>query len=346
MRIRKSAAIGTALSIALISATAFSQDSGQSQSITFSSYAAKRPAEAGSANSAGIASIGRQGVFKFIRPERGPAGHGAAAKRPSKTAPPKPKTSRTVKTPKNSRIAEETADLGVTVWRLRPPLPSDRGRKLPVKTESGTAMWTPERVGPDTKFAPGDRVRFAVESTKPGYLYIFNSEAYADGRTGRPCLIFPGKPGDGNYVLPGLPVDFPDQGESLPYFRISPKGAGYSGEMLSVILSPKPLSGLNLQNSDGCAGIDSGELSKLGENSSVELYSRTDTDDQTYTDAEAQSVCGGKTRELVREKTENRPCGERTRQLTRDEPLPQSVYRIKVPAKQPAVAVIRLEAGK
>ena len=72
--------------------------------------------------------------------------------------------------------------------------------------------------------------------------------------------------------------------------------------------------------------------------------SRSDAEDKIYTPAEANSACGAKTRQLVREKSTQNPCGSQTRQLTREEPLPQTIYRVKTRAGQPSVVFVKLNA--
>ena len=56
---------------------------------------------------------------------------------------------------------------------------------------------------------------------------------------------------------------------------------------------------------------------------------------------EADAACGQKTRGLEKEKP-NVPCGENARQLTKDDPYPQSIYRIKSYSGKPAVAFVKL----
>jgi hypothetical protein len=53
-------------------------------------------------------------------------------------------------------------------------------------------------------------------------------------------------------------------------------------------------------------------------------------------------VCGVKTRELVREQPNEKPCSER-RQMSQDDPLPQSIYRVTSPKNRPTVATILLD---
>jgi hypothetical protein len=239
----------------------------------------------------------------------------------------------------NSQI--KVTDIGVTVWRLRPPARSEAAAfLLPVLDDNKERkMWLAERVPVDTLFDAGDRVRFAVESSDSGYLYIFGRETYADGSLGAPYPVFAASRTGDNLVRPGMLFDIPDQREDLPYLRMNPTKEGYSGEVLTVIVSPKPLSDLELGD-DG--KLKTGEdLTELEFNSVVDIFTRTDAADKIYSKAESESACGLKTRELQREKSKD-PCGLSTRQLSREEALPQSIYRIKTFAGRPAVATVKL----
>jgi hypothetical protein len=232
-------------------------------------------------------------------------------------------------------------EIGVTIWRLRPPLRGETGPKLRVKIKgSPDEMWTAERVGTDTVFRKGDRVRIAIESSVSGYLYVINSELYSTGRVGRPLLIFPLYEDEDNSVEPGMLIDIPDKAENYPYFKLDPEEANYAGELLTFIVSPEPLTKLKVDNEGYVKDI--GYLSDVEEDSEVEVFSRTDVKDKLYTAAEAEAGCGAKTRELGRGKPSAKPCGANTRQLTREEPLPQSIYRIKSITGRPVVAIVSL----
>lgn len=315
------------------------QGPGRVRSITVSSFADKRPAEGkggGPAAAGGAAASGRKNVeYRFAGIVKGtPIRPAAPMKSMSNMATIRPKA-----TPADPGA---TTDIGVTVWRLRPPLAGENSHKLPVKTPTGTEMWTPQRVMAETEFSAGDRVRFAVESTTPGFLYIFDGETDNSGAVGRPCLIFPAHPTDDNAVVPGLLVDVPGQEENFPYFLMDPRKESYGGEMVTVIVSPKKLGFLKFKKIDGCNGIDASQLVEITSGSTAGLYSRGDTEDAVYTESEAKSVCGTRTRELVREKSESRPCGDQIRQLSREDPTPQSIYRVQAPRGSPAAASFRL----
>lgn len=269
-----------------------------SRSITSDDFVNKRPAKARQKQPKRV-------TYKFVRvPARKPTRPAGATK---------------VKAPAD-KLAVTTTEIGITVWRMRPPRALDTGFLLPVRDENGDKkMWLSERVAPGTVFKLGDKVRFAVESSKPGYLYIFDRETYADGSFGEPTLIFPETEAGNNSVKPGMLVDVPDRGEEWPYFNLSTKKPRYAGELLTIIISPQKLTNLKTdENGKLKGGID---LTDFEFGPEVEIFTRTDTSDRFFSKAESESA---------------------SRSLTRDEPLPQSIYRVKAATGQPAVAFLNL----
>lgn len=306
----------------------FAQDNTQTRSITSDDFVSQRPTDktANSKNNRkNTKPKTRRATYKYIRRDKNVSR--------KKQAQPTTKNTTTNK-------PEKVSEIGVSVWKLRPSRSSDGGYKLPVLVNNLRQMWTAERVNPDTPFQAGDRVRLAIESSDSGYLYVIDSEIYSDGSFGEPFLIFPAAPGEDNSVKPGLLVDIPDQTEDLPYFLINPKQANYTGELLTVIVSPKPLTNLKIDAGGKIKNTDA--LIDLETNADAEIFSRNDNQDKIYTQTEAESACGSKSRQLVGEKTTEKPCGVKTRQLTREEPLPQSIYRVKTQAGEPAVAFVKL----
>lgn len=238
------------------------------------------------------------------------------------------------KTPPKSALATKTTEIGVTMWRLREAGSSDTGQKI---QDENRRWWTPVRVGANTIFSEGDKVRIAVESSVPGFLYIIDSEIFANGGYGDPYLIFPAVEAEDNRARPGLLIEIPDKSLNPPYFTINPKDKNYVGELLTVIVSPEPLKNLKIAR-DGRIE-DTENLAFWEENTEVELYAKADGVGEIYTKAEAAAVCDQKTRQLERVKSE--PCAK-TRQLTREEPPPQNIYRVKSAVGQPAVLFVRL----
>jgi len=261
-------------------------------------------------------------TYKFVRADRNVLRH----KTPPKREP--------------TNLPQKVTEVGVTLWRLRPAKPGEVGVLLPVKGDP--RGWLAERVPDETVFKAGDRVRFAIESSDSGYLYVFDRETYSDGSFGEPLMLFPdpARMNENNAVRPGLLFDIPDQREDLPYFNMTPRKDTYSGEMLTVVISPKPITAFKPDSNGRLKNPES--LTELEFGAQVEIFSRSDNENKVFTKSEAQSTCGAKTRELERDTSDRSPCGVTSRQLTRDEPPPQSIYRVTSAAGQPAVAFIKL----
>lgn len=353
------------LIFSLFALTAVVQNNAQTRSITSDDFVKQRPASKLSKtlnpqiknppkNNKKTNSTKRSATYVFVpqskivkgrRPNSTTVAVGKTQKNTLAEASgiPKGKTAAAIKKPSKpveiQNKTEKPIQIGVTIWKLRPPRLSDAGFKIPVRNDGQLEMWTAERVSSDADFHAGERVRLAVESSIPGYLYVINSEVYSEDTVGEPFLIFPASAGDNNRVQPGWLVDIPDQNEDLPYFVINPKSPKYAGEFLTVIISPEPLTNLKT-DSDGKIKTLS-NLIELEENADAQIFNRTDNQDKIYSQTEADAACGAKARRQNSRQLE-RPCGAKTRQLTREEPLPQTIYRVKTTAGQPAVAFIQL----
>jgi hypothetical protein len=114
--------------------------------------------------------------------------------------------------------------LGVTVWRL---------------AESGE----PRRVPSGKMLNAGDHVRLSIESGIDGYLYVFDQEQPTDLTKGGPLIIFPTQRtrGGANYVRARRLVQIPELTDEPPYLTLQSSNAAYSGEWLTLILTPRPL---------------------------------------------------------------------------------------------------------
>lgn len=140
--------------------------------------------------------------------------------------------------------------VGVTIWRLRPANRSDSGERLIVHDDSATKEWIPERISANTKIGAGDKLRISVEAARNGYLYVIDRELYADGSLGEPYLIFPTTRtlnGD-NQVSVGKLAEIPAQVDSPPFFTIRKSRADHVAEVLSVLVTPTPLEGVQISD--------------------------------------------------------------------------------------------------
>lgn len=152
---------------------------------------------------------------------------------------------KTAPTKSNNKKEEKlvSEELGFTLWKLRKKNSGETNPSLQVWEDGVKVEYVPERIESDTKLAKGDKIRITIESPREGYLYIFNREKLTDGTYGEPYLIFPTKrTRDGNNkVKAGKLIDIPAQEDDPPLFEINSDNPYYAGEILSVIVSEKPL---------------------------------------------------------------------------------------------------------
>lgn len=144
-------------------------------------------------------------------------------------------------------VAPDTV-VGVTIWRLRPAKRTDSGERLIVHDDNATREWLPERISANTRLLPGDRLRISIEAARAGYLYVIDREQYADGSVGEPYLIFPTTrtTGGNNEVSIGKLLEIPAQDDSPPFFTIRKSRPDHVAEVLSVLVTPTPLEGMQI----------------------------------------------------------------------------------------------------
>src|SRR5215470_12642678 len=150
--------------------------------------------------------------------------------------------------------------LGITLWRLRPSR-SDDDKEVRLfkhqKDKTDIKEWTPERISVNTPLAVGQRVRLSIEAARTGNLYVIDRELYADGTLGDPYLIFPTSRlhGGNNEVSVGRIIDIPALEDEPNYFTLDPDRPGLIGEIISVLVTPHPLTNIKI-------GEDAVKLSK------------------------------------------------------------------------------------
>ncbi len=241
--------------------------------------------------------------------------------------------SKIIKLPIDTKSAEVWKQLGVTIWRMEPETKSttDGVTARMLVQESGTSHeYTPKRIAANTVFKLGDRVRLSFESPAAGYLYVFDREIYADGKVGEPWQTFPtmSARGGSNRIEMGSMIEIPSQNDRTPYFTLKSSDPNWTGELLTVIISPEPLADIGLPDKPSpvsaalVAALEDKYLKPAGE------YEQNGTAGQSYT------------------KTEKEAGGIGTRQLTQDDPFPQTVYRVKARAKEPMLINLSLSVKK
>jgi hypothetical protein len=227
-------------------------------------------------------------------------------------------------------IGAVVAQLGITIWRLRPVTANDSGARVLVREKNKSSEWVPERVETDTTFREGDHVRLSIESPRAGYLYVVDRDLFADGSTGGAMLIYPWADmhGGDNQMRPGKLVDIPAQEDDPSYFTTRPTSPDQVGEILTVIVTTSPL---DLPISDKPIEISRADMAKWekmwgGESERFELEGGAG---EAWTRQEQQAAAR-----------------KGTRQLTRDDPSPQTIYRISAADNKALLLDVRLRYTK
>lgn len=304
-------------------------DGPQTRSATSEAFRAKRPGpKAQSSRSR------RPTSYKYVRTQRNPA----KAKSAGQTVPsrdPKPD-------PKGPKV--EMAEIGLTMWKLRPPIRGESGYFFTWERDGvPEEKLVAERVSTTNVFNFADKVRIAVESSVEGYLYIVDRETNADGTVGTAYPIFPETPDENNKVGPGLLFDIPYALESNPWLKFEKRAdstPGWDGELLTIIISPTPLDWFVTDKEGRLA--DTKPLVALEDQSESEVFDRTDMGDKMFSKAEAEASCGVVTRGIGREERSKSSCGNRAKRLNPDEPQPQTIFRTKTTKDKPIVVFARI----
>lgn len=149
-----------------------------------------------------------------------------------------------------------TLRLGVTIWKLEPSQGADPPavRELvhpqtPAGGKGEPADWTPVRLQTGANLGLGDKIQVGIETSREGYLYVINRSSRKDGSVGPASLVFPTSRihGGDNHIWPGRVIRLPDRDSRPPYWEIASSRPDYAGEVLLVILAPRPLDGVVAQ---------------------------------------------------------------------------------------------------
>ena len=240
---------------------------------------------------------------------------------------------RTSGKPSAGTDADGFAQLGLTIWRLRPATAADTGARIITHKENSDTELIPQRLSADAPLHIGDRIRLTFESPQTGFLYVIDREQFADGTFGQPVLIFPTtriNNGD-NQVAAGKLIEIPAQEDQPNFFTLQQSRLsdnGQTGEMVTVIVSAKPLDGITI-------GREALKLSNEQVNQwEKEWGGRTESFDlvggagKTWTKAEQEAGASG------------------TRQLTQTDPEPQTIYKVAVKPGAPLLVNVGLRYGK
>ena len=211
--------------------------------------------------------------------------------------------------------------LGITIWRLRPAKTSDTGARMLVRENDKSSEWVAVRVEADTLFREGDRVRLSIESPRAGYLYVFDRDLFSGGIKGDPMLIFP-IVGDDNQVHSGRLIDIPAQ-DKMP-FTARPTRPDQAGELLTIVVTRSPL---DLPISDKPLHISTVEIAKW---------------EKMWGGQSARFEMEGGAGEAWTKQEQQAAARKGTRQLTRDDPAPQTIYRVSAKDDQAILVNVRL----
>lgn len=222
--------------------------------------------------------------------------------------------------------------VGVTVWKLRPSLPTDEVRELvqaPSKksaSEEKLSM-TAERMEAGAALDEGEHVRISIESPRTGYVYVINRESYADGTKGRPLLIFPTErtlEGD-NRIQMGRVVTIPALADDPPYFTVrpNPRRKDQVAESLLLIIADRPL-----------------DLPLLPEAQALPAARVNELERNWRAASERIEQVGGVGVGITPE--EFAAGGGELRELTQGDPAPQTVYRMRVRRGAPVLLKLDL----
>jgi hypothetical protein len=231
--------------------------------------------------------------------------------------------------------SNDSSEVGITIWRLRPSRTAENGPKISFMTTSGLeSLYTPVRIsGTDPVFLD-DMLRLSIESPRTGYLYVINRTQYADNSVGEASLIFPTARvrGGDNRVTAGRLVDIPDQEDTPNFFRLTrSKGAtsASTGEILDIIVSPQPIAELTNTTRDAMP-LTAAQVAKYSPRG-AEI-------------AESLELVGGKDLAWTQAEKEASTAGGRS--LTQEEPTPQTVYRVRSAPGKPVMVTVQLVYGQ
>lgn len=244
--------------------------------------------------------------------------------------------------PKRNPLTKAQAELankgasavGVTVWRLRESTPKDaveiRDLVHPGEGQPQKEI-TPERVAMDTPLAEGQMVRLTIESLRTGYLYVINQARYADGKYGDPYLIFPTqRMGVSNKVTAGQTIQIPGPNARPDYFVVE-RGKSREGELqvseeLIVIVKPEPFEAFKTPPADR----------QLLTQASVEALIGK------YKAEVEETDLGGDASKYIT-KIEKLASKDASIRLGRDDPYPQTLYRLAVKPDDPMLVRFELK---
>lgn len=210
--------------------------------------------------------------------------------------------------------------VGLTLWQLKKATEkSDDLTASRIFAQVGSEDLVAERIDINEPIIAGQKFRFSLEVAQEGYLYIIDQEKYSDGSLGDAYLIFPTtktRNGD-NRVRPGVAVEVPDQSDKIPYFTLLVSSSKYSGEQLTILVSPTPIKDITIDSTAKRLSKEQVEtLQKM--QSSVQILNLEGSTNNGYTSVE-------------------KAAGKGNSLLTQQDPLPQTLYQVASQPNKPFV---------
>jgi hypothetical protein len=241
-------------------------------------------------------------------------------------APGKPPAARP--TPPRSR--DQAAFVGITIWRMRPATSADNRAARAVIDEDGVEReYTPERVAAARPLLEGQKLRIGIETARAGYLYVVDRDEYADKSRSDPYLIFPTARtrGGDNRVSGGIVVEIPGAADEPPYFRVERTRPDQTAEVLTILVSPKPIEGIRIGPERlklSPAQLAAWEKQWMAKSYPLDSPGQAG---QAYTMAEKEAAEGKKI-------------------LSKDDPLPQTMYRVEAKSGAPVMISLPLTISR
>lgn len=173
-----------------------------------------------------------RGAFMTTRPKATNKPTGVATAKPSHRRPKpivsgtKPTTGPTPSTSTPEKLNNARMGLGLTLF---------------MRDSSGLAI----RTDPAHEFVKGDHVRFLVETSADGYLYVFNT---TDG--GQPVMLYPDPELDeaGNYFQAHVPFEIPSTAAAEERLRWLTFDAQPGAEKLYFVFTREPLNAVPIED--------------------------------------------------------------------------------------------------
>jgi hypothetical protein len=204
--------------------------------------------------------------------------------------------------------------IGITFWRFREATALERNSEKRLLLQQ---KYLGDRFGAETPFERNNLVRLSIEAPRVegAYLYVIDSELYANGSVGNPHLIFPSRTvrnGD-NEVRAGKVLDLPSLTDNISFFSFDSDRADYAGEQLTIIINPRPL---NLPTTDGPPlPLNRQQVAQLRD---------WERDWGGPVERREDKARLGAMRTAI-----EKDASEGDRLLTQRDPLPQTIYRVK-----------------